>query len=447
MFVQLPNVTMHILTAFLHSMGKTLDVTPQSMYKEKYLLSLRSCLQSNSTYIKGRCAAQMKKTMVYNIDASFNSSGAILETQCDCGAGMGPDAHCKHVCIVLLALIDFSNTKSYIHQASCTSKLQTFHQAKKFKGSPQKASTLDLSTSEGPRAMRSLSDYDPRPEHLRKTTEYQHHFRNMCINMTPSSMPVLQLFPPANPYAIANDHDYLPLSPTDSLLKQMQITEISPAACESIERNTREQQGNKTWHTERMKRIQSSNFGRICKATDRTDFEKLAESLVNSKSVRSKSIDHGRKFEPVAVAKYEEVTGTQTAKCGIFVNVECPFLGSSPDRVVNDTLVEVKCPYTSKNSKITPSTVPFLTHKDGQLCLVETHDYMYQVHGQMLCSGLSACDFVVYTFEDFKIVKVVKNDHFVQSMCSKLQIFFDNYFKPALLQKHYYRYYDRYTFD
>ena len=105
-------------------------------------------------------------------------------------------------------------------------------------------------------------------------------------------------------YAIANDHDYLPVSPTDSLLKEMRVTEISRAECVSIEHNTREQQGNKLWHTERMKRMQSSNFGRICKATDRTDFEKLAESLLNSKSVRSKSIDHGRKFEPVAVAKY-----------------------------------------------------------------------------------------------------------------------------------------------
>ena len=41
---------------------------------------------------------------------------------------MGPSAHCKHVCAVIFGLIDFSENKTMNVRASCTSKLQTFHQ-------------------------------------------------------------------------------------------------------------------------------------------------------------------------------------------------------------------------------------------------------------------------------------------------------------------------------
>lgn len=36
-------------------------------------------------------------------------------------------------------------------------------------------------------------------------------------------MPILQLFPPANPFALAVDHDYLHLNPEDQWLKDNKV--------------------------------------------------------------------------------------------------------------------------------------------------------------------------------------------------------------------------------
>jgi hypothetical protein len=46
-----------------------------------------------------------------------------------------------------------------------------------------------------------------------------------------------------------------------------------------IESSTTGQSKNKMWKQERCKRLQASNFGRICKATERTNFINLADSL------------------------------------------------------------------------------------------------------------------------------------------------------------------------
>ena len=45
------------------------------------------------------------------------------------------------------------------------------------------------------------------------------------------------------------------------------------------ETRTHGQSSNQLWRAERRKRIQSSNFGKICKATDKTDMNKLANNL------------------------------------------------------------------------------------------------------------------------------------------------------------------------
>ena len=41
---------------------------------------------------------------VRTVDVMVDSCGIVQECQCDCAAGMGPEANCKHVCIVLITL-------------------------------------------------------------------------------------------------------------------------------------------------------------------------------------------------------------------------------------------------------------------------------------------------------------------------------------------------------
>jgi len=215
-----------------------------------------------------------------------------------------------------------------------------------------------------------------------------------------------------------------------------------------IEKKTRGQSLCPLWAEERTKRIQSSMFGRICKATDRTDFTKLAASLVNPKPFTSTSVRHGTKYEPVAVNKYELISGKKTTACGLFVCEQLPFLGSSPDRVVDEhTLLEIKCPYSARNCNIDHVTVPYLILENGKLVLDTNHDYYYQVQGQLLCSGKNVCDLAIFTLQDFKIISIERNDTFLSEMVLTLKQFYENYFKQALIEMHLYKDSSKYTFN
>ena len=65
-----------------------------------------------------------------------------VDSQCGCAAGMGPDAHCKHVFAVLFVCADLMKLGTYKTERTCTKKLQTFHRAKPHKGNPLKAGQL-----------------------------------------------------------------------------------------------------------------------------------------------------------------------------------------------------------------------------------------------------------------------------------------------------------------
>ena len=194
-------------------------------------------------------------------------------------------AHCKHVQCVLFALVSFIKTKTMLTSETCTQRLQTFHKCKRYRGSPIKAAQLTLRKSEktGDKEIRKMSDYDPRPAHLVNTEAYASTFNNLSINYqaacgsvstatrNPLPMPILQIIPPANMYAIANDHDYLKNHPENNFLEALGLMNLSMEEIARIEERTRQQSQDKAWFCERTKRLQSSRFGRICKATERTD--------------------------------------------------------------------------------------------------------------------------------------------------------------------------------
>lgn len=123
-------------------------------------------------------------------------------------------------------------------------------------------------------------------------------------------------------------------------------------------------------------------------------------------------------------------------KVGLVVDSERPYIACSPDGYVGmDLLVEVKCPYVAREHLITPLTVPYLEMTNGQLGLKWNHNYMFQIQGQMHVTGRHACDLVIFTLLDQKIISITYDAQFVKNMLSKLDSFFQDYFKPALLNR------------
>ena len=121
----------------------------------------------------------MKKTVAYCVDIGLDQDGFIAEAQCECAAGVGPNAHCKHVVTVICALLDNSKTGNMKREAACTDWLQTFKKPKLVHtGSPVKACDLGL----GKRNAAATPVYDPRLPQDRGMVRYNNYVRNLTVN-------------------------------------------------------------------------------------------------------------------------------------------------------------------------------------------------------------------------------------------------------------------------
>ena len=145
-----------------------------------------------------------------------------MEAQCECGAGVGLAAHCKHIQAILYAVNDLTTHGKIKLRLACTQKIQSFHRSKIFLGSAVKAQALPLghvrveaedSSSNSSVGMKKLR-FDPRPAASQNSCNYTDYVHNVTINYKSfftDSLPLSQLFVglPANPYAVELDHDYL----------------------------------------------------------------------------------------------------------------------------------------------------------------------------------------------------------------------------------------------
>ena len=121
---------------------------------------------------------------------------------------------------------------------------------------------------------------------------------------------------------------------------------------------------------------------------------------------------------------------------GLFVNTYVPYLGASPDRIIDkDCLFEVKCPYSGRDETIVPGKLfPFLTTDgNGNTALKPHSNYCAQIQGQLLISKRKLCYFIVYTFEDMFVQKVpIDENYCTNSLLPKLSLFYERFFRPYL---------------
>ena len=106
---------------------------------------------------------------------------------------------------------------------------------------------------------------------------------------------------------------------------------------------------------------------------------------------------HGRTYEDVAIESFSKVTGFHVKKCGLFISDSHPFLAASPDGLVGeDSLVEVKCPFSGKDEPIMPGPqFPFL---HTNMSLKHEHNFYMQIQGQLFVTKRKVCYFVIFTF-------------------------------------------------
>ena len=206
------------------------------------------------------------------------------------------------------------------------------------------------------------------------------------------------------------------------------LLQVNDKDIQRIEAATRLQSKSTSWFAEREWRLTASNFGTLCKITNRRNINKLCTSLLCPNIILTHPILHGRTYESLAIRQFTEISGYSVKPCGLFVSEGFPFLAATPDGLVGaDSVVEVKCPYVGRNEKIAANKhFPFLMCEKGQLSLKPSHNYFDQVQGQMFITNCTKCFFIVYTFVDLQFFIVKFDEEYCQeALIPKLECFYE----------------------
>lgn len=231
------------------------------------------------------------------------------------------------------------------------------------------------------------------------------------------------------------DEDYgdvRPLIDEDEMTRRktdfMEDLKKSAHELADLEKKTRGQTDSALWFEERRKRITASNFGKICHLRNTTNRIKVVRDML--KTFTSAATNYGIDHEPIALKEFGECMNENIVTCGFFVDFQYNYLGASPDGLIgNDFIVEIKCPYSCRfitvQEGFATGKLKFLESQSGNLRLRKTHNYYFQVQGQLRVTGRSHCYFVVWTPKGLIYDKIDRDDDFFNDeMKDKLGLFF-----------------------
>ena len=223
---------------------------------------------------------------------------------------------------------------------------------------------------------------------------------------------------------------------------------LSTEAKGIVEQHTRPQAASKRWHEEHFARITASKFGEIVKS--RTKLTLCSRLLYpdTSKSLDSSAaIQWGRDNEAVALKQYSEQLYDElyVSESGIHIS-EYGFLGASPDglvcRVQDNSIagiVEVKCPYSARNCTVEEAchSKPnfFCLYDSVEECvhLKKTHNYFYQVQGQMGVLNARWCEFIVWTPSSFTVETITFDSGLWERALKSLVSFYITIMLPEIV--------------
>lgn len=215
-------------------------------------------------------------------------------------------------------------------------------------------------------------------------------------------------------------------------LSRLQETDIL-----SVSELTAGQRDNPAWFLARRGRLTASNFGSVLKAKRITP--SLVKRLLGEYDLsRVKAVQWGVNNEEEAIKAFTLKTGLAVKETGIWFH-SSGILGASPDGIIDDeTVLEVKCPYTERNLTIAEAveSATFCLEKceSGQCyTLKKDHVYWHQVQGEMYFSRRKFCYFVVWTTKDVAIVKIERDETWVVNIPVLMQFYFDNIF-PRIVE-------------
>lgn len=226
-----------------------------------------------------------------------------------------------------------------------------------------------------------------------------------------------------------------------SVFKELKITKEE---ADYLIQCTRLQSQSQTWFEHRKGRLTASRFRAICHTSIGRPSESLIKQILQQGSPpKAAALRWGLENESKAKQQYiVKMRATHSSfevkDTGLHIKTMYPYLGASPDGLITcnccrDGVLEIKCPYSVRH--LSPTSAPYLcsTSTNSECRLSRTHDYYYQIQGQMGITDRSYCDFVCWTPQDIFIERIKFDHQFFEEMEAKLQRFFVSVIFPRVL--------------
>lgn len=184
-------------------------------------------------------------------------------------------------------------------------------------------------------------------------------------------------------------------------------------------------QGSEAWRKERAGHCTASRFKDVLakiktgEAAARRNYrvQLVTERLtgIPSEGYKSAAMQFGLDTEPLARLAYEARTGEIVIETGFLPHGAIDWCGASPDGLIGDGGVELKCPESH-------------THLEWLLDGICPLEHVAQVQGQMSVTGRPWWDFVSYDPRFPKnlqllIVRVSRDDAYIAELERQVQIF------------------------
>lgn len=94
-----------------------------NMLQNNYLLALVTANTSTHIFFKGQVHSENTKSLTYFASIAIcNGSGCIIQSVCECVAGKGPKAICKHVSVLCYAILKFREQNIWLIKKTPTQK-------------------------------------------------------------------------------------------------------------------------------------------------------------------------------------------------------------------------------------------------------------------------------------------------------------------------------------
>lgn len=181
-------------------------------------------------------------------------------------------------------------------------------------------------------------------------------------------------------------------------------------------------QGSQEWHELRLGKITASRIADVIaqiktgEAASRADYriELVCERLTGkpTESYINADMERGIELEQFARASYEVETGQFVRQVAFVDHPSIEMSGASPDGIIDDGLIEIKCPKAKTHIKyILDDKVPT--------------KYMPQMAWQMACTGAKWVDFVSWCPDlpenmQIFIKRYERNDDYIAELEAKV---------------------------